>query len=100
MDLLKAVKEGAEKPTELMYRANLSWAALRAHLRVLLGNGLLKRTKDGRKKRYELTLKGSNLIYAYAKIVEEVGQDESPATQWNEPMTRDSESDAAVRHEW
>ncbi|MDV3293988.1 MAG: winged helix-turn-helix domain-containing protein [Nitrososphaerales archaeon] len=74
MDMLKAVKEGAEKPTQIMYKANLSWVALQTHLKSLLENGLLHWAADRTRKRYELTLKGSNVMYSYAKILEEVGQ--------------------------
>jgi predicted transcriptional regulator len=75
MDMLKAVKEGAEKPTQIMYKANLSWVALQTQLQALLEKELLKWAADGTRKRYELTIKGSNVMYAYAKILEEVGQD-------------------------
>lgn len=75
MDMLVAVKEGAEKPTQIMYKANLSWVALQTHLKSLLEKGLLHWAADGTRKRYELTLKGSNVMYSYAKILDEVGQD-------------------------
>jgi len=75
MDMLKAVKEGAEKPTQIMYKANLSWVALQTQLQALLEKELLKWVAEGTRKRYELTLKGTNVMYSYAKILEEVGQD-------------------------
>jgi len=75
MDMLKAVKEGAEKPTQIMYKANLSWVALQIHLKSLLEKGLLHWATDGTRKRYELTIKGSNVMYSYTKILEEVGQE-------------------------
>ncbi|MDV3243920.1 MAG: hypothetical protein LYZ66_01945 [Nitrososphaerales archaeon] len=75
MDMLKAVKEGAEKPTQIMYKANLSWVALQTHLKSLLEKGLLHWVTEGTRKRYELTIKGSNVMYSYAKILEEVGQE-------------------------
>ncbi|MDG6898515.1 MAG: hypothetical protein JRN24_02125 [Nitrososphaerota archaeon] len=75
MDMLKAVKEGAEKPTQIMYRANLSWVALQTHLKSLLERELLRWAADGTRKRYELTVKGANIMYSYGKILEEVGFD-------------------------
>ena len=75
MDMLKAVKEGAEKPTQIMYKANLSWVALQTQLQALLEKDLLKWVAEGTRKKYELTIKGSNVMYSYAKILEEVGQD-------------------------
>ena len=74
MDMLKVIKQGAEKPTQIMYKANLSWVALQTHLTQMIERGLLKWVTEGTRKRYELTLKGSSVMYAYQKILEEVGQ--------------------------
>ncbi len=76
MDMLKVIKEGAEKPTQIMYKANLSWVALQTHLTQMIERGLLKWISEGTRKRYELTLKGSSVMYAYQKILEEVGEEE------------------------
>jgi predicted transcriptional regulator len=75
MDMLAAVKEGAEKPTQIMYKANLSWVALQTHLSQLLERGLLRWVADGSRKRYEITMKGANVMYSYVKILEEIGED-------------------------
>lgn len=75
MDMLKVIKAGAEKPTQIMYKANLSWVALQTHLTQLIQRGLLKWVTEGTRKRYELTLKGSSVMYAYQKILEEVGEE-------------------------
>jgi predicted transcriptional regulator len=76
MDMLKVIKEGAEKPTQIMYKANLSWVALQTHLTNMIERGLLKWASEGTRKRYELTLKGSSVMYAYQKVLEEVGEEE------------------------
>jgi predicted transcriptional regulator len=76
MDMLKVIKGGAEKPTQIMYKANLSWVALQTHLTNMIERGLLKWASEGTRKRYELTLKGSSVMYAYRKILEEVGEEE------------------------
>lgn len=73
MDMLKAIKTGAEKPTQIMYKANLSWVALQTHLKFLIEKGLLRWVTEGTRKRYELTLKGSSIMFSYAKIIEDVG---------------------------
>lgn len=75
MDMLAAVREGADKPTQIMYKANLSWVALQTHLTQLLERGLLKWVADGNRKRYEITMKGANVMYSYVKILEEIGED-------------------------
>ena len=77
MDMLAAVKVGADRPTQIMYRANLSWIALQTHLKQLLERGLLRWTAEGSRKRYELTNKGANVMYSYIKILEETGEDTS-----------------------
>ena len=77
MDMLAAVKVGADKPTQIMYRANLSWIALQTHLKQLLERGLLRWVADGNRKRYELTTKGANVMYSYIKILEETGEETS-----------------------
>jgi predicted transcriptional regulator len=77
MDMLRVIKEGAEKPTQIMYKANLSWVALQTHLTQMIERGLLKWVTEGTRKRYELTLKGSSVMYAYQKIREEVGEEET-----------------------
>jgi len=77
MDILAVVKAGSEKPTQIMYKANLSWVALQMHLKQLLERGLLRWAPDGERKRYELTVRGAAVMYAYAKIVEEMGEDAS-----------------------
>ena len=76
MDMLKVVKAGAEKPTQIMYKANLSWVALQTHLTQMIERGLLKWVTEGTRKRYELTLKGSSVMYAYQKVLEEVGEED------------------------
>ncbi len=75
MDMLAAVKEGAEKPTQIMYKANLSWVALQTHLNQLLERGLLKWLAEGNRRRYVLTVKGANVMYSYIKVLEEIGED-------------------------
>ena len=77
MDMLKVIKAGAEKPTQIMYKANLSWVALQTHLSQMIQRGLLRWVSEGTRKRYELTLKGSSVMYAYQKILEEVGEEEN-----------------------
>ena len=72
VDVLNEVKAGSNKPTQIMYRANLSWKPLQNILRSLLNQGLLcemeEEIKDKRTKiRYELTQKGENVVRYYSK---------------------------------
>ena len=62
LEVLKAVREGVDKPTRIMYAANMSWNPVRKILDSLVDGGLLsvisntvgKRTK----RRFEITEKG------------------------------------------
>ena len=72
MDILSCVKAGAEKPTQIMYKANLSWNALQDHLVAMEKGELLRLVEYGARKRYELTDKAMSVLMAYKKILDEV----------------------------
>lgn len=72
MDILKVVHEGAFLPTQIMYRANLAWVALQSSLMSLVSTGLLERTNVGSKRSYQLTIKGSETLSNFNRIVETV----------------------------
>ena len=74
MDILRVVKEGVEKPTQIMYKANISWAILQTHLKTLVENGFLSEIECGSRRRYELTQKGFNILRAYYNILEQMGE--------------------------
>jgi len=72
IDVLKEVKNGAIKPTQIMYGANLSYKPLQGILKSLLDQGLLSENEgDPRDKRtkviYDLTQKGENVVRYYSK---------------------------------
>ncbi|MDE1854288.1 MAG: hypothetical protein KGI38_11165 [Thaumarchaeota archaeon] len=62
MEILSCVKAGAEKPTQTMYRANLSWSALKAHLAALEQGQLLREVEYRSRVRYELTEKAIGVL--------------------------------------
>ena len=72
MDILKVVHEGAYLPTQIMYRANLAWAALQSSLGSLVGIGLLERVNVGSKRSYQLTMKGAGVLTSFTQIIETV----------------------------
>ena len=72
VDVLTEIMNGAQKPTKIMYGANLSYKPLRDILQSLLDQGLIEeengRIKDKRTKvKYGLTLKGMNVVRYYSK---------------------------------
>jgi predicted transcriptional regulator len=72
MDVLRAVREGADGPTQIMYRANLPWGIFCEHVKSLVQNGLLSERRDGDRKKYDLTGKGAEILEAYSGLVEVV----------------------------
>lgn len=72
MDILRAVRNGARAPTQIMYKANLAWNALQDSLRKLTETGFIARKATGSRKRYEITVKGVGTLTSYDKILDTV----------------------------
>jgi len=68
LDILKAVAEGRNKPTHIMYRANLSWVRLKKYLNFLINEGLLKVINDQNGSIFSLTRKGREVVKYYMEI--------------------------------
>jgi predicted transcriptional regulator len=72
VDVLTEIMNGANKPTKIMYGANLSYKPLKGILKSLLSQGLIEEEagniKDKRTKvQYILTHKGINVVRYYSK---------------------------------
>jgi len=84
VDVLSEIKNGSNKPTQIMYAANLSWRPLQDILRSLVSQGLIseieEEIKDKRTKvQFDLTMKGENVVRYYSKaksLVEIQGPEE------------------------
>ena len=72
VDILKVVAEGYGKPTQIMYRANLSWNVLQAQLKSFVGSGMLNVEEYGSRRRYMVTPKGVEMLDSYQKVVKEI----------------------------
>ena len=81
MDILRAVRNGARAPTQIMYRANLAWTALQDSLRKLTETGFLAKKANGSRKRYEITGKGLGTLASYDQILESVRLPQDAVTQ-------------------
>lgn len=68
MDILKAVAEGKQKPTHIMYRANLSWTRLKKYLDFLITQDLLTKNSTGGSLSFSLTVKGKDVLGYFRKI--------------------------------
>ena len=66
LDVLKAVRDGVDKPTRIMYVTNMSWNPTQELLERLVMGGHLEvteeRTEKRSQKRYVITEKGLNVI--------------------------------------
>ena len=71
LDVLEAVMNDTEKPTRIMYEANLSWTILNEILSSLVSQSLLEeidtsRSRDRRNNRvYKITKKGETVVRFY-----------------------------------
>jgi predicted transcriptional regulator len=72
VDILRVVSEGYGKPTQIMYRANLSWNVLQAQLKSFLETDMLLVEEYGSRRRYIITTKGSEMLVSYQKVVKEI----------------------------
>jgi len=72
MDILRAIMEGAEGPTQIMYKANLSWILLCDHLSALGDQGFVGEKSVGNRKKYSLTGKGIEIVGAYLNLIREI----------------------------
>ncbi len=68
MDIIKAVADGREKPTHVMYRANLSWIRLNRYLDFLVKQGFLKENLVDQATTFSITQKGKDVLAYYRKI--------------------------------
>ncbi|MEM4703453.1 MAG: winged helix-turn-helix domain-containing protein [Candidatus Bathyarchaeia archaeon] len=66
-EILEIAKEGTLK-TQVMYRANLSFAQLNDYLDFMLKIGLLEKTETNGKEVYRATEKGLNFLQRYHEI--------------------------------
>jgi predicted transcriptional regulator len=72
VDILRVVMQGYGKPTQIMYKANLSWNVLQSQLRAFLETGLLNVEVYGSRHRYQITQKGAEMVHSYQKVVDEI----------------------------
>jgi predicted transcriptional regulator len=67
-EILDIAKDGALK-TQIMYKANLSFAQLNTYLKLLLNTQLLQKTKNEGKTIYRTTKKGLEYMDSYKEVI-------------------------------
>jgi len=76
-EILACAIDGALK-TQLMYKANLSYAQLKNYLILLVKLNLLKTTVHGKAIVYETTQKGKSFLERYKELIRLLGSYENP----------------------
>ncbi len=84
-EILLIAKEGSLK-TQIMYRANLSFAQLKEYLSFLLRMELLKRNTDNKKTIYKTTAKGIKYLENYEEISNLLRREEGTPFRNNSPI--------------
>jgi predicted transcriptional regulator len=71
LKILAAVKQGVDKPTRIMYAANMSWKPVQLMLSHLVEQGLLLEVVNTgskqSKRRYQITEKGEKILDYFEK---------------------------------
>lgn len=73
MDVLQVVSQGIDRPTQIMYKANLSWIALQENLKALVAKSFLREESVGPRRRYELTQSGFDILRTFRTVLETMG---------------------------
>ena len=72
MDILSCIRSGFDKPTQVMYKAILSWTALKEHLAALEGGSLINSVEYGTRRRFERTDKANLVLASYEKMLSDI----------------------------
>jgi predicted transcriptional regulator len=67
-DILRAIGAGAQKPTHIMYKANLSWTVMQTYIKALESQNLITTVDEDGRKVYRLTEKGYQLLTQFMSI--------------------------------
>ena len=70
LDILRAIGSGAEKPTHVMYKANLSWVVMRGFLENLKAQGLVEESQVEGRSSLHLSNRGFELLNQFLLVRE------------------------------
>jgi predicted transcriptional regulator len=69
LDVLRVITGEPQRPTRVMYKANLCWTVCKDLLNHLAAKGLIMAVSEGDRTRYELTAKGREVVDSYLHAV-------------------------------
>lgn len=69
-DVLKAIDNGTDKPTRIMYETNLSWTSVCGVFDALLNSEFIRVEKKKSSTRYYITEKGKNALAYHLRSLE------------------------------
>lgn len=69
-DILQVIAEGSQRPTNIMFKANLTWPLTIAYLEVLLRHKMITREGTENKFVYRIAPKGADLLRSYVDVEE------------------------------
>ncbi len=72
-DILRAIAAGAQKPTHIMYRANLSWNIMQGYISGLEAQGYVVSTIESERKVYKLSQRGFEILNRMQQVKQELG---------------------------
>jgi len=70
LDILEKINRGVSKPTNIMYKCNLSWRPLQEILRSLIEKGLIEEIEKHGRKYYVVTEKGKEVLVYLEKLIQ------------------------------
>ncbi|MEM2342121.1 MAG: DUF4364 family protein [Candidatus Bathyarchaeia archaeon] len=68
LDVLRVIRAGYNKPTNIMYKSNLSWITLQEILSSLVEKGLVATIENNGKKLYVITARGKNVLSSLEEV--------------------------------
>ncbi|RJS87513.1 DUF4364 family protein [Candidatus Bathyarchaeota archaeon] len=69
LDVLEKVSRGVSRPTNIMYKCNLSWRPLQEVLKSLIEKGLIEEIEHRNHKYYTITEKGKEILIYLEKLI-------------------------------
>ena len=67
VEILYLISKGVEKPTPLMYRANMSWYRTKEILTALKAQGLISERRAGSRRTFKITKRGRDALRYFQK---------------------------------